>query len=240
MSVCCTIFSVTADDLPDRFESCESVSLDKLWDAIHWAFGNERPGHPRAFIRPGGEAVEALENDAVNNGRYIEPGQVRQIAASLADLTDEQMVVNLERRRHSTDRYTNIDLELSDVAMKLRALRRLVRATAAASHGLLVIFDGMKPPVRRSSSAAAGRAALIVRGRGYCLRFGEDLGGEALDLGVGLAPGARGKPGLAAGLVEKLLAVESLLDGHLRQQQPRDAARASPPGRGVPARAARR
>ena len=63
----------------------------------------------------------------------------------------------------------------------------------------------------------------LCRARGI-LGFRKDLGGEELDANLGVAPGVRGKAGLAARFFEQTLRVPSMLGSNLGKQQ---AARAA-------------
>jgi len=147
MGLDCAILSVTAEQLPEdqedveRLDDAPSLSLDRYWDAIHWAFGNASAG-ALGFIQCGGEPVEAMEIDDWNNARFIEPDEVRRIAAAIADLTEAQMAANLEPRRSSKERYPDLDIGLDDIRGLIHKLRKFVDETVAAERGLLVVFDG--------------------------------------------------------------------------------------------------
>src|SRR6185295_14804756 len=68
----------------------------------------------------------------------------------------------------------------------------------------------------RASSGAADVLANVLVGP---VRVAEDVRLEDADLGVGVVPRGCGQAGLAAGRGQELLAVETVLDRDLRQQQ---------------------
>lgn len=93
-----------ANRLIQQIEDRDEIDLEKAWHGLHFLFtGTAWEGHePECFLLCGGEEIG---DDKVGPARVLNPDQVSQFAAFLAELSPDELA-----RRYSPARMTAVEI----------------------------------------------------------------------------------------------------------------------------------
>ena len=147
MSVVCTLFSVTEEDVLSPSETTLApisdrtskvgptrephvVELGTTWGPLHDALGAYPGDHPLGFLVAGGATFKQLEA-AGSTGRYYTPQETVRLLAAIARVTDDRLMRTVSAKQLTA-------LGVGELVRKLTKVRVFLAESVEADRGIIV------------------------------------------------------------------------------------------------------